>query len=40
MVETRTIRSSHKAVLGLGTLLLRRLPPRLPMRGGAAGKAQ
>lgn len=40
MSEIRIISSSYKAVFSLGTLLLRRLPPRLTTRDVAAGKAQ
>jgi hypothetical protein len=40
MVESNTICSPGKVIFSLGTLLLRRLPPRLTTRDVAAGKAQ
>jgi len=40
MSEIGITSSSYKALFSLGTLLLRRLPPRLTTRDVAAGKAQ
>jgi len=40
MMANHPICPSHKAVLGLSALLLRRLPPRLTTQDVAAGKAQ
>jgi hypothetical protein len=40
MSEICITSSSYKALFSLGTLLLRRLPPRLTTRDVAAGKAQ